>query len=100
MRHLTSSNFEGARSFAVAKGARAPEQDAASTHVLINGRQYYVTFLRTNTGGTEIFLDSPSSVEKMVTAHLPADTSRGELIPRTTLNEPLKSREYESLFGS
>lgn len=85
--------FEGARSFAVARGAKASEHDAASTHVLINGQRYFVTFLRTNRGGTDISLDSPSSVEKMVTAHLPADTSQGELISRTTLNELRKSRK-------
>lgn len=76
--------FESARSFAIAKGARMPEQDVASAQVLVDGRRYFATFLRTNSGGTEILLDTASAVEEKVTAHL--DT---EDVPATVTSRPI-----------
>ncbi len=79
--------FEGAHSYAIAKGAQAPEQNAASAHILVNGEQYFATFVRTNTGGTEIFLNLSSSVRNRVTAHIAADTSQVESTSRSLRDE-------------
>ena len=37
--------FEAARSYAIEKGAKAPEPNAASANILVDGRKYFVVFL-------------------------------------------------------
>lgn len=46
--------FEAARSYAIAKGANAPDKDAASTKMIVNGRTYFVVFMKDHGGGTAI----------------------------------------------
>lgn len=56
-------HFEATRSYAIAKGAMAPEKDAASARVIIDGRTYSAIFTRALKGGTVIFVRTASSVE-------------------------------------
>ena len=58
--------FEAARSYAVEKGAKAPEQDAASAHILIDGRTYFVVFTRAASGGTAIGVEDADAVRRRV----------------------------------
>ncbi|MFD3191763.1 hypothetical protein ACFMPD_16045 [Sedimentitalea sp. HM32M-2] len=67
--------FEAARSYAVSKGARAPEKDAASTHMLVDGEMYFVVFARAAQGGTMI------SVR-------PKDEGRTEVMGHVTPKKP------------
>lgn len=46
--------FEAARSYAIAKGAIAPEPDAASAMMIVNHRTCFVVFMRRAAGGTTI----------------------------------------------
>lgn len=56
-------HFEAARSYAMAKGAQSPEQDAASTTIIVNGRSYFVTFMMDVGGGTAISARDSRAVE-------------------------------------
>lgn len=58
--------FEAARRYAIDKGAQSPEKNAASATVVINGCQYFVTFMREPSGGTSISVRDKRSVEKEV----------------------------------
>ena len=53
--------FEAAWSYAIAKGAKASDKDAASTTMLVNGRPYFVVFMREFSGGTTISVRKNSS---------------------------------------
>lgn len=56
--------FEAARSYAIAKGANAPDKDAASTKMIVNGRTYFVVFMRDHGGGTVISARESHFVER------------------------------------
>jgi hypothetical protein len=66
--------FEAARSYAIAKGANAPEQDAASARVIVNGRSYFVVFVRAaGGGGTAISVKDSRTVERELESFLPEE---------------------------
>lgn len=46
--------FDAAKSYAISKGAHAPDQDVASTRMLVKGRVYFVVFMREIGQGTTI----------------------------------------------
>ena len=56
--------FDAALSYAIAKGAKAAEQDAASTTMLVDGRTYFVVFMRERGNGTAISVRGTDSVER------------------------------------
>ena len=62
--------FEAARSYAVSKGAKAPEKDAASTHMLVDGETYFVVFTRAVQGGTMISVRPKDEVRTEVMRHV------------------------------
>lgn len=55
--------FEAARSYAIAKGALSPERDAASATMLVNGRSYFVVFMKETGGGTTISISDTKTIE-------------------------------------
>ena len=61
--------FEAARSYAVSKGTRAPERDAASTHMLVGGEVYFVVFTRAAQGGTMISVRPINEVRTQMFGH-------------------------------
>lgn len=58
--------FDAARSYAMAKGAKAPEQDAASATIIVNSRSYFVTFMKDSGGGTVISARDKCAVENEI----------------------------------
>ena len=56
--------FEAAHSYAVDRGAKAPEKNAASTHVVVDGCNYFVVFSRSVSGGTTIGIEEADAVRK------------------------------------
>ena len=58
--------FEAARSYAIEKGAKAPEPNAASAHILVDGRNYFVVFSRATSGGTMISVEESDAVRRRV----------------------------------
>lgn len=64
--------FEAARSYAIAKGANAPEADAASAKILIEGTSYFVVFMR-ESGGTAISVERSSDVTRELEKFLPEE---------------------------
>ena len=46
--------YEAAKSYAVAKGAQAADDQSASAKVVVNGSVYFVVFIRERDGGTTI----------------------------------------------
>lgn len=58
--------FDAARSYAIEKGAQSPEQDAASATIILNGRTYFVIFMRDSGGGTRISIRDGHVVESEV----------------------------------
>jgi hypothetical protein len=62
--------FEAARSYAVSKGARAPERDTASTHMLVDSETYFVVFTRAAGGGTMISVRPKDEVRTEVMRHV------------------------------
>lgn len=67
---LSDLFFEAARSYAVSKGAKAPEKDAASTHMLVDGESYFVVFTRSAQGGTMISVRPKDEVRTEVMRHV------------------------------
>jgi hypothetical protein len=61
--------FEAARSYAVSKGAKAPEKDAASTHMLVDSETYFVVFTRAAHGGTMISVRPKDEVRTQMFGH-------------------------------
>jgi|GEM_PF-3309385 len=59
-------HFEAARSYAIAKGAKAPEPNAVSAHILIDGCTYFVVFTRATSGGTIIGVEDATIVRDRV----------------------------------
>lgn len=62
--------FEAARSYAVSKGAKAAEKNAASTHVMVDGVAYFVVFTRATSGGTIITVRRLEDVRNEMFAHI------------------------------
>lgn len=58
--------FEAARSYAVEKGAKAPEQNVASAHIVVDGRTYFVVFTRAASGGTAIGVEDADAVRRRI----------------------------------
>ena len=58
--------FEAARSYAIEKGAKAPEPNAASAHILIDGTKYFVVFSRASSGGTMISVEESDAVRRRI----------------------------------
>lgn len=58
--------FEAARSYAIEKGAKAPEPNAASAHILVDGRKYFVVFSRAASGGTRISVEESEAVRHRI----------------------------------
>jgi tetratricopeptide (TPR) repeat protein len=58
--------FESARSYAIENGANAPEKNAASTQIIVDGRSYFVVFSRATTGGTAITVEDAATVKRRV----------------------------------
>jgi len=58
--------FEAARSYAVEKGAKAPERNAASAHIIVDGRTYFVVFTRAASGGTAIGVEDAEAVRDRI----------------------------------
>jgi hypothetical protein len=58
--------FEAARSYAIEKGARAPEHNAASAHILVDGHKYFVVFSRASSGGTVISVEESDAVRRRI----------------------------------
>lgn len=58
--------FEAARAYAISKGARAPEHDAASATMLVGGTTYFVVFMRDSGGGTTISVEDAAAVEREI----------------------------------
>lgn len=58
--------FEAARSYAIEKGAKAPEPNAASAHILVDGRKYFVVFSRAASGGTMISVEDADVVKHRI----------------------------------
>ena len=58
--------FDAARSYAIEKGAQSPEQNAASATIIVNGRSYFVVFMRDSDGGTTISVRDDRAVEREV----------------------------------
>jgi hypothetical protein len=56
--------FEAARAYAISKGATAAERDAASATMLIDGRTYFVVFMRDGRSNTAISVKDTESVER------------------------------------
>lgn len=56
--------YDAAKSYAVAKGARAADNDAASARVIIDGRTYSVIFIRELGSGTSVIVRDSDVVEK------------------------------------
>jgi hypothetical protein len=65
--------FEAARSYAIAKGASAPEQDAASATMIVDGCSYFVVFVRAVGGGTAISVRDSRTVEREIESILPEE---------------------------
>ncbi|WP_326894471.1 hypothetical protein U8P73_35900 (plasmid) [Rhizobium beringeri] len=73
---FTDLYFEAARSYAIAKGARAADQDGASATMVIGGRPYFVVFSRAAGGGTAISTTDSLSVEKELDSFAQATINR------------------------
>jgi len=58
--------FEAARSYAIEKGAKAPEPNAASAHILVDGRKYFVVFSKAASGGTMISVEESDAVRRRI----------------------------------
>jgi hypothetical protein len=58
--------FEAARSYAIAKGAKAADENAASAHIVVDGRTYFVVFTRAASGGTIFGVEEADSVRKRI----------------------------------
>jgi hypothetical protein len=56
--------FDAARAYAIAKGATAAERDAASATMLVDGRPYFVVFMRERGSSTAISICYAESVER------------------------------------
>jgi hypothetical protein len=56
--------FEAAKAYAIAKGATAADRDAASATMLVDGRTYFVVFMRERGSGTTISVRDAASVER------------------------------------
>ena len=58
--------FEAARSYAVEKGAKAADENAASAHIVVDGRTYFVVFSRAASGGTIFGVEEADSVRQRI----------------------------------
>ena len=58
--------FDAARSYAIEKGAKAPEPNAASAHILVDGRNYFVVFSRSASGGTMVSVEGADAVKRRI----------------------------------
>lgn len=58
--------FEAARSYAIAKGAKAADENAASAHIVVDGRTYFVVFTRAASGGTIFGVEEADSVRRRI----------------------------------
>ena len=58
--------FESARSYAIEKGAKAAEKNAASAHILVDARTYFVVFTRAASGGTMIGVEDAETVRNNI----------------------------------
>ncbi len=58
--------FEAARSYAIAKGAKAADENAASAHIVVDGRTYFVVFTRAASGGTIFGVEEADSVRQRI----------------------------------
>lgn len=58
--------FEAARAYAIEKGAKAAEPNAASAHILVDGTRYFVVFSRAASGGTMISVEESDAVKRRI----------------------------------
>ena len=56
--------FDAAKSYAIAKGAHAPEHNAASALISVGEKTYSVVFIRENDNGTTIMIEDLEAVER------------------------------------
>ena len=56
--------FEAARSYAVAKGATAADNEAASARMVVGSRTYSVVFVRDLRGGTAISIRDAREIDR------------------------------------
>lgn len=56
--------YEAARSYAIAKGATASDEDGASATMLVNGRAYFVVFVNERRDGTTITVTGCRTVDR------------------------------------
>ena len=72
--------YEAARSYAISKGCTYSDNEAASAAVMIDGKAYYVVFLRERDGGTTITLEDHAEVKKRMQDDVDAVIARGKSI--------------------
>lgn len=59
-------HFDAARSYAIEKGAKAPEPNAASLRMLVDGTIYFVVFTKATSGGTIISVEEADAVKRRI----------------------------------
>lgn len=58
--------FQQAHAYAIEKGAKAADTNAASTHFVVSGKTYFVVFTRAHSGGTIFGVEDSQSVRERV----------------------------------
>ncbi|MBB3913895.1 hypothetical protein [Rhizobium fabae] len=58
--------FEAARGYARSKGAKAADTDGASAQMLVNGRLYFVVFVKAAGGGTAVSITDAAQLHREV----------------------------------
>ncbi|WP_368495624.1 tetratricopeptide repeat protein [Pseudomonas fulva] len=84
--------YEAAKSYAVAKGAKAADKDSASARIIVEGRTYSVIFIRDVGGGTSIIARDSKIVDKEIEDDLYARIS-----PQKTEPPALESKSSDDL---
>lgn len=90
--------FEAARSYAVAKGAIAPDQNAASAKVLINGHSYSAMFTRGLKGGTAIFVRTTDAINNELVRDLNERLKHSNLKDEQVSESAMSPEQYVENF--
>lgn len=90
--------FEAALSYAVSKGAKTAEKDAASTYFVVEGTTYFVVFTRAASGGTMISVRKLTDVRDEMAKHIKfgsAHMAQGQSDERATSETGSVAERFE-----